>query len=68
MNEIKDLHYTIYQIGTKYRDEVRPRLGLIRVREFLMKDAYSFDADPVSLEESYQKMYKAYCNIFEPLR
>lgn len=61
----KDLPFNLYQIGNKYRDEVRPRLGLIRVREFLMKDAYSFDADSESLENSYQKMYQAYSNIFD---
>ena len=60
----RDLPFNLYQIGNKYRDEVRPRLGLIRVREFLMKDAYSFDADVDSLDKSYQKMYQAYCNIF----
>lgn len=60
----RDLPFNLYQIGNKYRDEVRPRLGLIRVREFLMKDAYSFDADVDSLDRSYQKMYQAYCNIF----
>lgn len=60
----KDLPFNLYQIGNKYRDEVRPRLGLIRVREFSMKDAYSFDADDASLSESYQKMYDAYSNIF----
>ncbi len=63
----RDLHYTIYQIGTKYRDEVRPRLGLIRVREFVMKDAYSFDKDDEGLEESYRKMFDAYHKIFTEL-
>ena len=70
MSKIKsyrDLHYTIYQIGTKYRDEVRPRLGLIRVREFVMKDAYSFDKDDEGLEESYKKMFDAYHKIFTEL-
>ena len=60
----KDLPFNLYQIGNKYRDEVRPRLGLIRVREFTMKDAYSFDTDECSLDKSYKKMYQAYCNIF----
>ena len=60
----KDMPFNLYQIGNKYRDEVRPRLGLIRVREFLMKDAYSFDTDLESLDKSYQKMYQAYINIF----
>jgi len=63
----RDLPFTTYQIGTKYRDEMRPRLGLIRVREFLMKDAYSFDKDYEGLEESYQKMFKAYHDIFTEL-
>ena len=70
MSKIKsyrDLHYTIYQIGTKYRDEVRPRLGLIRVREFVMKDAYSFDKDDEGLEGSYKKMFDAYHKIFTEL-
>lgn len=68
MNKIKsyrDMPFTIYQIGTKYRDEMRPRLGLIRVREFLMKDAYSFDKDYEGLNESYNKMFDAYHNIFK---
>lgn len=60
----KDLPFTIYQIGDKYRDEARPRLGLIRVREFIMKDAYSFDTDEESMQESYQKMFDAYHKIF----
>ena len=54
----KDMPFNLYQIGNKYRDEVRPRLGLIRVREFSMKDAYSFDIDSESLDKSYQKMYQ----------
>ncbi len=61
----KDMPFNLYQIGTKYRDEVRPRLGLVRVREFIMKDAYSFDADLSGLDKSYQKMYNAYKNIFD---
>ncbi|MBE5822094.1 MAG: proline--tRNA ligase [Clostridiales bacterium] len=65
VNSYKDLPFTIYQIGNKYRDEIRPRLGLIRVREFLMKDAYSFDTDLESLDESYKKMYDAYHKIFK---
>ena len=60
----KDLPYTIYQIGTKFRDEMRPRLGLIRTREFTMKDAYSFDVDYDGLDVSYQKMFDAYKKIF----
>lgn len=60
----KDFPYNLYQIQTKYRDETRPRYGLIRVREFIMKDAYSFDVDLDGLDVSYQKMYQAYCNSF----
>jgi len=70
MNKIKsyrDMPFTIYQIGNKYRDEMRPRLGLIRIREFLMKDAYSFDKDYEGLEVSYQKMFDAYHNLFTEL-
>ncbi len=63
----KDLPFNLYQIGDKYRDEPRPRLGLIRVREFIMKDAYSFDADEEGMHESYMKMFNAYHNIFTRL-
>ena len=59
----KDLPYTLYQIGNKYRDEVRPRLGLIRTREFTMKDAYSFDTNLEDLDKSYQKQFEAYHKI-----
>lgn len=61
----KDLPFTIYQDAPKYRDEARPRFGLIRVREFFMKDAYSFDKDEEGLSASYKKMYDAYKNIFD---
>lgn len=61
----KDLPFTIYQDAPKYRDEARPRFGLIRVREFFMKDAYSFDKDEEGLSVSYKKMYDAYKNIFD---
>ena len=61
----KDMPFNIYQIATKFRDEPRPRYGLIRVREFVMKDAYSFDIDDESCNISYQKMYNAYKNIFD---
>ena len=54
----------MYQIQTKYRDESRPRFGLMRGREFVMKDAYSFDLDEKGLDESYKKMYDAYTNVF----
>lgn len=61
----RQLPLTLYQIHIKFRDEIRPRFGIMRAREFVMKDAYSFDADERRAEESYQKMYQAYCNIFE---
>ncbi len=60
----KQLPLILYQIQTKFRDEVRPRFGVIRSREFIMKDAYSFDRDFKSLEISYKKMFDAYCRIF----
>jgi len=66
-NEIKtyrQLPRNLYQIQTKFRDEVRPRFGVMRCREFGMKDAYSFDADDEGAEKSYQKMFEAYHNIF----
>lgn len=66
-NEIKSyraLPMTLYQIQTKYRDERRPRFGVMRSREFIMKDAYSFDRDEEGLDISYNKMYEAYCRIF----
>ena len=61
----RDLPLMLYQIRTKFRDELRPRGGLVRVREFDMKDLYSFDIDPAGLDVSYQKMYRAYINIFD---
>jgi len=61
----KDLPLILYQIAVKFRDEIRPRFGILRAREFIMKDAYSFDADEKGLEESYQKMYETYCKIFK---
>ncbi|QGR00046.1 proline--tRNA ligase [Paenibacillus psychroresistens] len=67
-NEIssyRQLPISIYQIQTKYRDERRPRFGLLRGREFLMKDAYSFDASWEGLNETYWKMHGAYCRIFD---
>lgn len=63
----KDMPFSLYQIQTKFRDEPRPRYGLIRVREFQMKDAYSFDADEQGLDLSYQKQFQAYKNIFDRL-
>lgn len=67
-NEIKSykqLPVNLYQIQTKYRDERRPRFGMIRSREFVMKDAYSFDKDYAGLDVSYDKMYEAYTKIFK---
>lgn len=61
----KDLHFTIYQQADKFRDEPRPRYGLIRVREFIMKDAYSFDRDDEGLAKSYEEMKNAYNKIFD---
>lgn len=61
----KDFPYNLYQIQTKFRDETRPRYGLIRVREFIMKDAYSFDIDEAGMHESYMKMFNAYKNIMD---
>ena len=60
----KDFPYNLYQIQTKYRDETRPRYGLIRVREFIMKDAYSFHTSQEDLERYYQICYDAYHRIF----
>ena len=64
----RDLPVILYQIQTKFRDEPRPRAGLVRVREFAMKDAYSFNADEESLDESYQAMAQAYRNIYRRCR
>ncbi len=61
----RQLPLNLYQIHIKFRDEARPRFGLIRAREFIMKDAYSFDRDWEGLEASYQSMYEAYCRIFK---
>ena len=67
INSYKDLPFSIYQIQNKFRDEARSRFGLIRVREFLMKDAYSFDMDEKGLDNSYKDMYNAYKKIFTRL-
>lgn len=64
LKSYKQLPANFYQIQTKFRDEVRPRFGVMRSREFIMKDAYSFHMDQASLEETYQKMHNAYCAIF----
>jgi len=63
----KQLPVNFYQIQTKFRDEVRPRFGIMRAREFLMKDAYSFHVDDASLQETYDQMYATYSNIFNRL-
>ena len=63
----KDLPLTLYQIQTKYRDEARPRAGLLRGREFVMKDSYSFDIDDAGLDASYQRHRDAYVRIFDRL-
>ncbi|MCL1123876.1 proline--tRNA ligase [Shewanella surugensis] len=63
VNSYKQLPLTLYQIQTKFRDEVRPRFGVMRSREFLMKDAYSFHLDQDSMDETYQSMFTAYTNI-----
>jgi prolyl-tRNA synthetase len=61
----KQLPLNLYQIQNKYRDERRPRFGLMRGREFIMKDAYSFDKDFAGLDDSYQKMYEAYSKVYD---
>jgi prolyl-tRNA synthetase len=63
----RQLPLTLYQIQTKFRDEIRPRFGVMRAREFIMKDAYSFHADVASLEQTYQRMHDAYNRIFTRL-
>ena len=63
----KDMPFNLYQIQTKFRDEPRARFGLIRVKEFVMKDAYSFDADEAGLDVSYKKMFDAYKDIFDEI-
>ncbi len=67
IHSYKQLPVTLYQIQTKYRDERRPRFGVIRSREFIMKDAYSFDRDQAGLDASYKNMYDAYCEIFDAM-
>lgn len=64
ISSYRQLPVTLYQIQTKYRDEARPRFGLMRSREFIMKDAYSFDRDQEGLDESYRTMYNAYTKAF----
>lgn len=65
INSYKQLPINFYQINLKYRDEFRPRFGVLRSREFIMKDAYSFDANEEMLEQSYRAMYDAYCHVFK---
>jgi prolyl-tRNA synthetase len=65
VNSYKQLPLNLYQVQTKFRDEIRPRFGIMRSREFTMKDAYSFHLDQSCLETTYQTMYQAYCKIFE---
>ena len=67
LNSYKQLPINFYQIQTKFRDEIRPRFGLMRGREFLMKDAYSFHMTQESLQETYDRMHQAYCNVFSRL-
>ena len=64
LTSYKQLPINLYQIQTKFRDEVRPRFGVMRAREFLMKDAYSFHSDKASLQQTYDLMYQTYSNIF----
>ncbi len=65
LRSYRDLPVNVYQIHTKFRDEIRPRFGVIRSREFIMKDAYSFHADEESLDETYQEMRRTYRRIFQ---
>ncbi len=67
INSYKQLPASFYQIQTKFRDEIRPRFGVMRSREFIMKDAYSFHSNEDSLSETYTLMHKTYCNIFDRL-
>ncbi|MGI6486889.1 MAG: proline--tRNA ligase [Syntrophomonadaceae bacterium] len=67
VHSYRDLPLLLYQIQNKYRDEIRPRFGLMRAREFIMKDLYSFDVDQEGMNVSYDKMYKAYSRVFDRL-
>ena len=67
ISSYKQLPLNFYQIQIKFRDEIRPRFGVMRAREFLMKDAYSFHTSKTSLDETYQSMYQAYSNVFNRL-
>ena len=68
LKSYRQLPVNFYQIQTKFRDEIRPRFGVMRAREFIMKDAYSFHADRASLEEGYRRMYEAYTAIFSRMQ
>jgi len=65
IHSYKQMPINLYQIQTKFRDEIRPRFGIMRGREFIMKDAYSFDVDEEGANLSYEAMYEAYTRIFE---
>ncbi|MCB1799965.1 MAG: proline--tRNA ligase, partial [Gammaproteobacteria bacterium] len=65
LRSYRQLPVNYYQIQTKFRDEIRPRFGVMRAREFLMKDAYSFHVDQDSLQQTYDVMHATYCRIFE---
>lgn len=65
LQSYKQLPASFYQIQTKFRDEIRPRFGVMRAREFIMKDAYSFHLNLESLQDTYKDMYQAYCRIFD---
>jgi prolyl-tRNA synthetase len=65
LRSYRQLPVNFYQIQTKFRDEIRPRFGVMRAREFLMKDAYSFHVDQASLQQTYDRMHATYCRIFE---
>src|SRR5438477_7431881 len=65
VNSYRQLPKTFYQIQTKFRDEIRPRFGLMRAKEFVMKDAYTFDVSDEASQVSYQKMYDAYVRVFQ---
>ncbi|MDY0206091.1 MAG: proline--tRNA ligase [Pseudomonas sp.] len=67
LSSYRQLPINFFQIQTKFRDEIRPRFGLMRGREFIMKDAYSFHTDQASLQETYDRMHQAYCTIFTRL-
>ena len=67
LKSYRQLPVNYYQVQTKFRDEIRPRFGVMRAREFVMKDAYSFHLDSASLDETYEEMRRAYCRIFDRL-